>query len=309
MRTVQSSTLRSAPRSKRSRHADENHAWGRLCTDTALTRQEDWEWGWKQYFKPFPVGKTFMIKPSWETVDDAEGRRILEIDPASSFGTGSHDTTQLCMAALETLVQPGDTLLDMGTGGGEFLLTLGHPYALTSVTEGWAPNLALCKKRLEPLGVTVREYDSEKGQPMPFADDSFDLIINRHESYDLSEVRRVLKKNGFFVTQQVGGENDLPLVRRLCPGFPGGFVGFNLENELPRFRQAGFRVMQSRQAYGARPFSGCGGRGVPGRRMPLGVSGFFCGKQPRGSVPDAGAGGAPGLCAQFGAPFPDRGEE
>ena len=64
---------------------DTEHAWGRLCTETALTRQEDWEWGWKQYFKPFPVGKTFMIKPSWETVDDPQGRRILEIDPASSF--------------------------------------------------------------------------------------------------------------------------------------------------------------------------------------------------------------------------------
>lgn len=97
---------------------DEEHAWGRLCTETALTRQEDWEWGWKQYFKPFPVGDTFMIKPSWETVDDAQGRKILEIDPASSFGTGSHDTTQLCMAALEQLVRPGDTLLDMGTGSG-----------------------------------------------------------------------------------------------------------------------------------------------------------------------------------------------
>ncbi len=97
---------------------DSEHAWGRLCTETALTRQEDWEWGWKQYFKPFPVGDTFMIKPSWETVDDAQGRKILEIDPASSFGTGSHDTTQLCMAALEKLVQPGDTLLDMGTGSG-----------------------------------------------------------------------------------------------------------------------------------------------------------------------------------------------
>ncbi|MGO5094953.1 50S ribosomal protein L11 methyltransferase [Agathobaculum sp. LCP25S3_E8] len=97
---------------------DDAHAWGRLCTETALTRQEDWEWGWKQYFKPFPVGETFMIKPSWETVDDAQGRKILEIDPASSFGTGSHDTTQLCMAALEKLVHPGDTLLDMGTGSG-----------------------------------------------------------------------------------------------------------------------------------------------------------------------------------------------
>ena len=48
---------------------DEEHAWGRLCTETALTRQEDWEWGWKQYFKPFPVGRGFMIKPSWETVE------------------------------------------------------------------------------------------------------------------------------------------------------------------------------------------------------------------------------------------------
>ena len=97
---------------------DEEHAWGRLCTETALTRQEDWEWGWKQYFKPFPVGDTFLIKPSWETVDDTQGRKILEIDPASSFGTGSHDTTQLCMTALEKLVRPGDKLLDMGTGSG-----------------------------------------------------------------------------------------------------------------------------------------------------------------------------------------------
>mgnify|MGYP000621265042 CR=1 FL=1 len=62
---------------------DEEHAWGRLCTETALTRQEDWEWGWKQYFKPFPVGRGFMIKPSWETVEDPQGRRILEIDPVT----------------------------------------------------------------------------------------------------------------------------------------------------------------------------------------------------------------------------------
>ena len=67
---------------------------------------------------PSRWAKTFMIKPSWETVDDPQGRRILEIDPASSFGTGSHDTTQLCMTALEECVHPGDKLLDMGTGSG-----------------------------------------------------------------------------------------------------------------------------------------------------------------------------------------------
>ncbi len=97
---------------------DARAEWGRLETETSLTRQADWEWGWKQYFKPFPVGAHFLIKPSWETCEPEEGRRILEIDPASSFGTGSHDTTQLCIRALEQTVRGGERLLDMGTGSG-----------------------------------------------------------------------------------------------------------------------------------------------------------------------------------------------
>ena len=64
--------------------------------------------------------------------------------------------------------------------------------------------MELCRKRLEPLGITVREYDSERGMPLPFEDNSFDLVINRHESYDLSEVRRVLKSNGFFSPSRWG---------------------------------------------------------------------------------------------------------
>lgn len=100
------------------REKDTEGKLGRLCCDLAHTRQEDWEWGWKQYFKPFPVGERFLIKPSWETVNDAQGRQILEIDPASSFGTGTHETTRLCIAALERVVHSGDRVLDWGTGSG-----------------------------------------------------------------------------------------------------------------------------------------------------------------------------------------------
>ena len=104
---------------------DADDALGRLTTAQAVTRQEDWEWGWKQYFKPFPVGEQFLIKPSWETVDDPCARRILEIDPASSFGTGTHDTTQMCISMLEKTVKGGEKLLDMGTGSGILAIAAG----------------------------------------------------------------------------------------------------------------------------------------------------------------------------------------
>ena len=152
-------------------------------------------------------------------------------------------------ARVREFLRPGVRLLDLGTGGGELLLSFHHPYQLTSVTEGWEPNWKLCRRKLEPLGITVKRYDSQQDQALPFEDDSFDLVLDRHESYDLKEIRRVLKRGGFFVTQQVGGENSLPLAQQLLPGFQGNFVGFNLENQLPLFREAGFRIMVSDQAF------------------------------------------------------------
>ena len=70
-------------------------------------------------------------------------------------------------------LKPQSVILDMGTGGGEFLLSLRHPFSQTSVTESWQPNFELCEKKLAPLGITVRKTEEDK--PLPFADNSFDL--------------------------------------------------------------------------------------------------------------------------------------
>ena len=69
-------------------------------------------------------------------------------------------------------------LLDYDTGGGEFLLKLNHPYKNTAATEGYPPNVALCKARLSPLGIDIRECKDSSN--IPFDDESFDIIINRH---------------------------------------------------------------------------------------------------------------------------------
>ncbi len=82
-------------------------------------REEDWANNWKKYFKVTPVGSRLVIKPSWEEMDEKySDRTVLEIDPSSSFGTGTHDTTRLCLEFLDAEVEGGETVLDMGCGSG-----------------------------------------------------------------------------------------------------------------------------------------------------------------------------------------------
>lgn len=79
--------------------------------------EEDWANNWKQYFKPFPVGEKLYIRPSWEHDEPEAGRTVLEIDPESSFGTGQHHTTRLCLELMESEAA-GSKMLDMGCGSG-----------------------------------------------------------------------------------------------------------------------------------------------------------------------------------------------
>lgn len=103
-----------------------------------------------------------------------------------------------------------DVVLDMGTGGGEFLATLQPLPPKTYATEAYPPNVPVAKAALEPLGVTVVEV--EEGQQedfaLPFEDAFFEVIINRHEAYEAREVFRILQPGGVFITQQVGQRNN-----------------------------------------------------------------------------------------------------
>ena len=143
-------------------------------------------------------------------------------------------------------LHPTDLLLDMGTGGGEFLLSLEHPYENTSVTEAWPPNIQLCMEKLKPLGIQVCPV--QENNPLPITDNYFDIVINRHESYDLHEVRRVLKPGGVFITQQVGGTNCIMLETHINLEAPVP-QAFSLETELPAFHNCGFAVKYSNECF------------------------------------------------------------
>lgn len=97
--------------------ADSTGFYGPLRIEVAPMENQDWENSWKEYFKPLPIGQRLLICPSWEQAE-AQGRTVLHIDPSSSFGTGAHATTGMCLEQLDSMELTGKRVLDLGCGSG-----------------------------------------------------------------------------------------------------------------------------------------------------------------------------------------------
>ena len=139
------------------------------------------------------------------------------------------------------------SLLDMGTGGGEFFSILAPFPPFTCATEAFQLNLPIARERLEPLGAQV--FPIVEGDPLPFADGQFELIINRHEYYDPVEMVRILAPGGEFITQQVGGRNDSDLVARFGIEREQDEGAFNLENAAAELEIAGLVLTDRRECF------------------------------------------------------------
>ncbi|MGN0596699.1 MAG: class I SAM-dependent methyltransferase [Ruminiclostridium sp.] len=138
-------------------------------------------------------------------------------------------------------------MLDYDTGGGEFLLSLNHPYHLTYATEGYKPNVELCRERLVPLGVNFKECANP--HKIPFDGNSFDIMINRHGDFVPQEIHRLLKNKGVFITEQVGSENDRDLVEMVLPNTPKPFPDLNLPIQKAAFEESGFQIIRAEEAF------------------------------------------------------------
>lgn len=132
-----------------------------------------------------------------------------------------------------------DSVLDMGTGGGEYFASNFQPFPRhTCATESYEPNIPVAKKRLEPLSVKVFPFIDD--QNLPFQDEEFDLAINQHESYAPEEVYRILKPGCEFLTKQVDGDNDVDL--KMLLGAPIEVSDWHLTQAIEELENAGFRT-------------------------------------------------------------------
>lgn len=113
--------------------------------------QEDWDVSWREFFGVVEPGGRLIIVPSWIEHEPAPGQLVIHLDPGQAFGTGHHETTRLCLLALERHLQPGDAVLDVGTGSGVL--------AIAAVLLGAARVVAI---DIDPLAANVARENCER---------------------------------------------------------------------------------------------------------------------------------------------------
>lgn len=146
-----------------------------------------------------------------------------------------------------------ESLLDMGTGGGEMLATLAPLPRRTWATEGYPPNVPVAQRRLASLGAQVVPVSGEEDH-LPFEAESFDLVINRHESFDAAELSRILKPGAGFITQQVGGRHGIGLNERLQETVAYEYAGWTPQRAVSQLQAAGLQVVNVREDFPALDF-------------------------------------------------------
>ena len=133
---------------------------GSLCVVVNRMDDADWENNWKAYYKPLKIGNRLYVLPCWIEESAPDARVTLKLDPGVAFGTGEHHTTRMCLELLETVVKPGDDMLDLGCGSGILSVAsvlLGAAYAVAVDIDPVAEHVALENAAMN--GVVPAQYD------------------------------------------------------------------------------------------------------------------------------------------------------
>ncbi|ADC50724.1 MULTISPECIES: 50S ribosomal protein L11 methyltransferase [Alkalihalophilus] len=180
---------------------------GRNSVQLAEVNEEDWATAWKKYYKPVKISKSITITPTWEDYTPTEDEMIIELDPGMAFGTGTHPTTVLCIQALESVMQGGEEVIDVGTGSGVLSIAaakLGAKRVIGLDLDQVAVDSAALNVELNQVHdtVTVRQ-----GNLLEQIDGSYDLVVANILAEVIvqfvQDAAAILKPGGAFITSGI----------------------------------------------------------------------------------------------------------
>jgi len=197
---------------------------------------EDWLEGWKQSFTVQRVGQRIVIAPSWEEYERQTGEIVVTLDPGRAFGTGEHQTTRLCLAAIERLIRPGDAVVDVGTGSGILAIAAARLGAGSVVAvENDSDAVLVAHENIARNGIAkfVTVVEGTLG-PALLKAQTADLIVMNISSAivrdSMMDVARTLKPGGFYVASGFIDET-LPAVQRAVAAAGLRMLGVDADGE------------------------------------------------------------------------------
>lgn len=180
---------------------------GRLYVETSTIEDSGWKDGWKEFFKPKKITDSIVVKPTWEVYDKKAGEIILEIDPQTAFGTGTHETTSLCLRLLEKQGVSGKSVLDLGTGSGILAIAaglLGARDVLATDIDPEALKIASENVELNRMDKLVKLQQSDLTKGIDFkADIVLANLIAELVKKAAADVKRCLNQNGVFISSGI----------------------------------------------------------------------------------------------------------
>lgn len=168
------------------------------------TADEDWMNNWKKYWKPFKVDEKIWIKPTWETIEDAaEDDLIVELDPGTSFGTGMHHTTRLCITQIKKYLKPEHELFDVGCGSGILsiiALMLGCKHASATDVDSHAVDAAIENAHVNKINmdqyiVKTGDIISDEAFRKEMGEEKFDIVVANILADVIIPLSAVIKDN------------------------------------------------------------------------------------------------------------------
>ncbi len=182
---------------------EENINWE---LDHKTVEDKDWAESWKQYYKPVKLGNRIVIKPSWEDYDLKDGEIQIELDPGMAFGTGTHESTAMCVEALESYVEDGYKIYDIGTGSG-ILAIVGAKLGGKVVGIDLDPMAVKVAKENGLINKVEDRVEFREGDLLDTVDSKVDLVVSNIIAEVIAmitpDVKQVLKPGGIFISSGI----------------------------------------------------------------------------------------------------------
>ncbi|MGL5380832.1 50S ribosomal protein L11 methyltransferase [Clostridium sp.] len=168
--------------------------------------EEDWANNWKKYYKPTKVGEKIVVKPTWENYEPINDELVIELDPGMAFGTGTHETTRMCIQALERYVQPESTVFDVGCGSG--ILAIAAAKLGSKLAVGVDLDPVAVESAKENVGFNnLDNIEVLYGNLVEVINGKADIVVANIIAEIVciltEDVKRVIKEGGYFITSGI----------------------------------------------------------------------------------------------------------